>query len=249
MEEAFKNYVKNYDMSDFDIAYKYNHSYRVMELSEFLSKKLNLKAKDIELATIIGLYHDIGRFEEDKRFDRFGVHKSFDHGDYGRDVLLKEELVKQIPIEKKYYTLIAKTVEMHNKYEIEYNLDKKTLMHCKIVRDADKLDIIKSASEGILPMRVLNEKISAEEVSDDVKEEFYNNMQIKKRKKSVHSSANAIISLLALIYDINYKESIEYLVNNNIIDNLYKRVKDKKGYKEYFDHINEYIKRRMEDVK
>ena len=249
MKEAFDNYTKNYDMNDSDIDYKYNHSYWVMALSKFLAKKLNLDEKDVELATIIGLYHDIGRFEEDKIFNSFGVHKNFDHGDYGRDVLLKEGIIKQIPIEEKYHSLIVKAVEMHNKYEIEPNLDKKTLMHCKIVRDADKLDIIRSASKGMLAMRVLNEKVSAEEISDSVKKEFYNNVQIRKRKKSIHSSANAIISLWALIYDINYKESLEYLIKNNIVNNLYQRIKDKKGYKEYFDHINDYLKRRMEDVR
>ena len=82
MKEAFEKYVQNYDMQDPDIEYKYKHSYRVMAFAKDLATKLELNEKDIELATIIGLYHDIGRFEEDKRFDSFGVHNSFDHGDY-----------------------------------------------------------------------------------------------------------------------------------------------------------------------
>ncbi len=63
MKEAFEKYVKNYDMKDPDILYKYKHSYRVMALSEYLADKLNLSQIDKDLAKIIGLYHDIGRFE------------------------------------------------------------------------------------------------------------------------------------------------------------------------------------------
>ena len=54
-----------------------------MKNSEYLSNKLNLSKTDKELAKIIGLYHDIGRFEQDKRYDSFNDKKTFDHGDYG----------------------------------------------------------------------------------------------------------------------------------------------------------------------
>ena len=249
MKEAFENYVKKYDMKDPDIEYKYKHSYRVMALAKDLAIKLELNEKDIELATIIGLYHDIGRFEEDKRFDSFGIHNNFDHGDYGRDVLLKENVIKDIPIENKYYKLIGKAVETHNKYAIEEGLDEKTTMHCKIVRDADKIDIIRSASKEIMTKKAFNKMAKAKDLAEDVRNQFYDNVQIKKRKRSVHSDANKIVSLLALIYDINYDASINYLVKNNIVNNLYNLLEDKEGFKEYFDHINEYLEKRYKDVR
>ena len=249
MKEAFENYVKKYNMKDPDIEYKYKHSYRVMALAKDLAIKLELNEKDIELATIIGLYHDIGRFEEDKRFDSFGIHNNFDHGDYGRDVLLKENVIKDIPIENKYYKLIGKAVETHNKYAIEEGLDKKTNLHCKIIRDADKIDIIWSASKGIMTKKAFNEKAKAIEMSEEVKKQFYNNVQIIKRKKSKHSDANKVISLLALVYDINFDESIKYLVENKIIDNLYEFIEDKEGYKKYFNHIKEYLEKRYKNVR
>ena len=62
----FDEYVFKYDMNDPDINYKYHHSYRVMDAMEILAIKLNLPEKDIHLAKVIGLLHDIGRFEQDK---------------------------------------------------------------------------------------------------------------------------------------------------------------------------------------
>lgn len=249
MKEVFEEYVKNYDMSDLDIAYKYKHSYRVMALSKWLSEELKLDKKDIELATIIGLYHDIGRFEEDKRFDSFGVHRDFDHGDYGRDILLKERLVEKIQIEEKYYSLIAKAVEMHNKYSIEKGLDEKTDLHCKIIRDADKIDILRSMGKGLMQKKHFNIEAKGEDLAEDVREEFYKNVQIRKRAVSKHSDANKVLCALALVYDINYMPSLKFIKENKIIDALYNILKDKESFKEYFDHINEYIKRRMENVR
>ena len=84
--KCFDEYVFNYDMDDPDINYKYYHSYRVMEVMELLAKKLNMNEKDIHLAKVIGLLHDIGRFEQDKLYDSFKDDK-MDHGNYGEIVL------------------------------------------------------------------------------------------------------------------------------------------------------------------
>ena len=123
IKKAFENYTKKYDMEDDDISYKYYHSYRVMNHAKYLANKLNLSKEDKHLASIIGLYHDIGRFEQDKLFDSYVDTKEFDHGDYGEEVLLKQGIIKDIPVEEKYYNLIGKAVRNHNKYSIEDNLN------------------------------------------------------------------------------------------------------------------------------
>ena len=97
--------------------------------------------------------------------------------------------------------------------------------------------------------KAFNEKAKAIDVSEEVKKQFYDNVQIVKRKKSKHSDANKVISLLALIYDINFDEAIKYLVENKIIENLYEYIKDKEGYKKYFDHIKEYLEKRYKNVR
>ena len=247
MNEVFDSYVKNYDMSDPDINRKYKHSYRVMAFSELLSDSLGLSDKDVKLAMNIGLLHDIGRFEEDKRFNSFGLHKNFDHGDYGSEILIKENILEKMQIDKKYYDIIVKAVKNHNKYSIEENLTKKEILFCKIIRDADKLDILRSTSKDMISS--FNKSAKSKDVSETVKENFYKELQMKKEKKSVHYDANKIIGTLSLIYDINYEESIKYLVKNNILDDIYNLLKDKKGFKEYFDYINKYIEKRLKNVR
>ena len=68
MEQEFDNYVKNYNLNNNQIKSKYDHSYRVMKLNVKYAKKLKFNEENIKIAKIIGLLHDIGRFEQYKKF-------------------------------------------------------------------------------------------------------------------------------------------------------------------------------------
>ena len=243
MEEALKKYIKNYDTSDPDIKYKYYHSYRVMENSSVLAETLNLSETDKTLALIIGLYHDIGRFEQDKLYDTYNDNKTFDHADYGVKVLFEQNLIKQIPVEEKYYNIIEKAVKNHNKYKIEEGLSEQELLHAKIIRDADKIDILYAASEKLLVPKSLDYQDEIFEVSDDIKRQFYSKKTIKRSTKQVpKTNSEKIISYLALVFDLNFKESAKYLLEKNILENLYEVIKNKEKYKEYFDCALEHLK-------
>ena len=62
---AFKIFLDNYEeKSDVSFKLKVIHTYHVADNAREIAKKLNLSKEDIELAELIGLLHDIGRFEE-----------------------------------------------------------------------------------------------------------------------------------------------------------------------------------------
>ena len=86
IKQEFDNYVKTFDMNNKDINYKYRHSYRVYKLCEQLAKKLGLSNEEIVLASVIGLLHDIGRFEQLKQFYSY-KNINLDHRKFG-DILL-----------------------------------------------------------------------------------------------------------------------------------------------------------------
>ena len=101
MIEVFNEYVNNYDIENPKIKLKYDHSIRVMELSLKYAKKLNFSQEDINLAYMIGLLHDIGRFEQAKRFDNFVELETIDHADLGCKILFEENLIKKFDIDEK----------------------------------------------------------------------------------------------------------------------------------------------------
>ena len=87
MLEEFTKYVNNYDMNDENIRLKYNHSIRVMELSRKYAQILGFNDEDIYLATLIGLLHDIGRFEQLKVYHSYNDRETIDHAEYGIEQL------------------------------------------------------------------------------------------------------------------------------------------------------------------
>ena len=92
---AFAEYVRNYDPSDEKIKLKIDHTYRVAGLCQSIAKSLNLSEADVDIAWLLGMLHDIGRFEQIRRFGTFSDADSVDHAEFGSDLLFKEGLIRK----------------------------------------------------------------------------------------------------------------------------------------------------------
>ena len=97
--DYFDKYAKSYDFKITEISYKYYHSYRVKDLMIVIAKSMNLPIYDVELAGIIGLLHDIGRFPQFERFHSFDD-SNIDHGNLGEEILRKDKALKNYDIKE-----------------------------------------------------------------------------------------------------------------------------------------------------
>ncbi|HHW69396.1 MAG TPA: HD domain-containing protein [Tenericutes bacterium] len=235
MIEEFNNYIKAYDINDKKIKLKYDHSFRVMERSGELARKLDLSVSDVELAKLIGLLHDFGRFEQQKIYKTFDDHLSIDHANYSVDILFENNEIRKYITDSKYDNIIKAAIKNHNKFSIEEGLNNIEKLHAKIIRDADKMDIL----YAIAYPRTINIKDTEEDISKEVLEEFNNKTTIT--IPNVKNSNDKILMYLALIYDINYIYSIEYIMDNKILEKIFNRINNKEKFKKYFTCINEYM--------
>ena len=238
--KCFDEYVSNYDMTDPDINYKYYHSYRVMEVMELLAKKLNMNEKDIHLAKVIGLLHDIGRFEQDKLFNSFKDGK-FDHGNYGVEVLKQNNFLDNCNIDKSDYEVVYKAVDNHNQFKIDEGLTERELLFSKLVRDADKLDILYALGnpdiKGIL-------KQDESKLSEPLTKDFFDNKP--GNVKDVKSKNDSLSITFGYIYDINFKESYQIIYENKYYQKIYERINRKDIFKEFYDYTIKYIEERID---
>ena len=108
-KDEFIRYTENNDLQNEHIKGKQEHSIRVMEISKQIAEGLHLSQEEIEIATLIGLLHDIARFEQYTKYNTFIDLKSFDHGDYGAEILEKE--LKKYRKTNKYDDIIIKAVK------------------------------------------------------------------------------------------------------------------------------------------
>lgn len=234
--DAFDEYVLSFDMNETMIAYKYNHSYRVVHQSEEICRSLDMDNVERDLASLIALLHDIARFKQWKEYKTFDDNKSFDHGDMGVKILFDEGLIKNFNVIKEDYDIVSVSIKNHNKYEIEEGLSDRAVLHSKIVRDADKLDILYAFSTN----RLLEIKEDDNGISDQVREDFLNHKVIK--KDLIKSLNDRIVALFSLVFDLNYDYSKDRIRDEKYIDKIYEHLKNKKMFKIYRDEINKYLK-------
>ena len=234
LEEQFERYISNYDLNDPDIELKYKHSYRVMQLQEKYAKLLNYSKEDIEIAKVIGLLHDFGRFEQLRVYHTYDDNVSVDHADYSVEQLFKKNEIEKYGINKEWYPIIEYAIKNHNKPELEPCTDERTLMHAKLIRDTDKIDILYLLSE--MNLKSTKQPIT-KEVLDAVKEK---RLVIKKDRKNLNDH---IVTKFCFVYDIN---------NNIIIPEIkkyyeayYKKINNKL-FKDVYNQIIEYLNERID---
>ncbi|MBO5604638.1 MAG: HD domain-containing protein, partial [Acidaminococcaceae bacterium] len=63
VENSFRNYTAGYDRNDVRVKLKVDHTFRVAALCDIISDSLGLAGYDKDLAWLLGMLHDIGRFE------------------------------------------------------------------------------------------------------------------------------------------------------------------------------------------
>lgn len=217
-KDEFMKYTNNYDIENENIERKIYHSLRVMEISKKIATNMGLENEKIELATLIGLLHDIGRFEQFKIYQTYSDLESIDHGDLGADILKQNNFIRNFIKEAKYDEIILKSVQNHNKYKIADDLNKEEKLFCKIVRDADKIDILYEAIEIFWENG--REEIQNDLISDKVYNEFLNKKLIKKDKNMKKNGIDKLVLMLAFVFDINFHESLEILKKEDYLNKI-----------------------------
>ena len=241
--EVFKNYVQKYDAQNPRIALKIAHCYRVQNLSKNIATNLNLSKEQIDLAELIGLLHDIGRFEQIKRFDTFEDRFSVDHAKLGVEILKENNFLSKFCEEEKYHNTIFTAIENHNKFKIAEGLNKDDLIQAKIIRDADKIDIFNVLRIESFETLYKKENIFTEEISKKVLEDFLQARQTE--RKFIKSNMDTWVSDIGMIFDLNYGISFKILKEKDYINKIIDRADDIKEKEIIRNFANNYIAERI----
>ena len=218
-EEEFKKYTSKYDMSETHISRKVYHTARVEELCEKIAISIGMNEEDINLAKLIGLLHDIARFEQYTIYKTYNDLKSIDHGDFAVEILNKENYIRKYIEEDKYDEIIFKAIKNHNKYKIETNLNEKEEIFCKIIRDADKIDIMYQATNESWINDI--QKIEGQTITPEVLEQFLSKNTVN--RIYVKELIDRIVVHIAFIYDLNFKESYKIINEKDYINKIFDR--------------------------
>lgn len=239
-KKAFKEYLQNYNLKDGKIDLKIRHTFHVVNASEYIAKELALNNEDIELAKMIALLHDIGRFEQLRIYNSFLDYKTIDHANLGNEILFKDNLIRNFLEDTQYDEIVSKAILNHNKFSIEYNLSPEELLHAKIIRDADKLDIFRVRIEDSIENVIDNcskEILENSTISENIFNDFFNNKLILSTDRK--TPMDFWVSGIAYIFDFNFSCSLKFVKNMDYINKMVDK----------FDYKNAETKERMEIIR
>lgn len=243
-QKEFKEYVKNYNPEDEKIKIKISHIERVSQVAKNIATNLKLATEDIQLAELIGLLHDIGRFEQIKQYDTFNDRLSINHGKYGVKVLFEDGLIRKFVEDDQYDEIIKQAILNHNTAGIKEGLPERQLLHSKIIRDADKIDIYYALIIGDKKAIWGKEDLSNDTIKDELYREFMEDRQIN--YNNVVGGTDDLLCHFAYVFDFNFKDSLKIIKDKKYIDLLYNRFKFKdeetmRKYNEIYKTVKEYM--------
>jgi len=253
IEEAqieFMNHIDSLKLDNPRVEIKRWHTMRVAENCKKIAIELGLQEEQIELAELIGILHDIGRFEQYQIFDKntnlktLDVTKKFDHGREGVKVLKKDDYIRKYIKDDKYDQIIYTAILEHNQYELSDGLSKEEELFSKIIKDADKLDLMYEGVEVYWKTPEWIEKIEEGKLSEKILESFYEQKLADNRNRK--DEIDQILKIASFVYDINFKCSYEIIKENNYITKMidrfnFKFTETKDELEKVKNIANEYI--------
>lgn len=210
VEEQFKSYTDAYDSTDEKVALKIEHTGKVAQICEEIAKSLSLKEEEVDFAWLLGMLHDIGRFEQLRRFHTFYDAKSVDHAILGAE-LLEEGLLQRFwkdASDKERDTLL-KAIRFHNRYVLPPDLTDEEKLFCDLIRDADKVDIFRVAMSS--STEAIYSASREELLHSQIAEEVFANFQEKRAiLRSLRKyPMDILVGHISLAFELVFKRSRE----------------------------------------
>ena len=232
----FFEFINNYDLSNTNLQRKVIHSFSVAEKAFKISCNMGLKTKDQKFCYLLGLFHDLGRFEQMKLYKTFNDSKSVDHGDLS-ELLLEKYSEKFNGYD---FNLLKSCIKNHTKDTD--GKSKREIMFSKILKNADAYANLLTSANGIQQLFV--EK-------DGHTEELLNDFLLLKPlyKHDYHTKLDRVLKLTSMCYYITQKFIISEILENNYIDCIYETYSpmlnnnDKKTLK----HAFKILKNKLEE--
>ncbi|HIU05429.1 MAG TPA: HD domain-containing protein [Candidatus Coprousia avicola] len=254
---AFYAYVAPYDASNPRVALKIEHTLRVAELAEEIARAQGFTPAGIDLCWLAGLLHDIGRFEQLRRWNTFNDRASADHAAIGVDVLFEgashlddpalvnvvaaaradddafvahareagalAAFAPEAASDPAASALIRAAVGYHSAFRLPDELDVRTHAVCDVVRDADKIDILRvTCTDDVQTvLGITEDELLASAVSPATEDAFFEHRCVRRDERT--ESADYLVALACFTYELVYPASLEIALDQGFIFQPFER--------------------------
>ena len=230
-----------------NIVLKTAHTKNVCKEIIDIASSLGLNQGEINLATAIALFHDIGRFEQYNRYQTFADHKSENHAALGINILKENLILENIDPEAR--DLIIYSVLHHNGAVLPLKAPEKELFYARMIRDADKLDIFRLVidyyqnKEGTQNVALELGLPNNNEISDFVISDIKAGEIVK--IQNVKTLNDFKLLQLSWIYDINYHWTFKCIKDRNYFEELFESIPKNDKTTEIYSLACSYLENKL----
>lgn len=251
-EKWFYNYVAGFyigqTLHDDNIRLKECHTRRVCADILTLADQLGLDEQQKLIARTTGLFHDVGRFEQYKRFNSYNDVGTINHSLLGLEILAENKTLDCLaPHEKK---LIESAIRFHGDKDLPKNLDKETELFAKLIRDFDKLDIYFVMVKRLDDLKKNPEKYittlgypAADNYSLHIVQAVLEDKTIDYR--DLKSINDMVIAIVGWVSDINFVPVLAEIKKRGHIGEFIKFLPDTADIRNIAKHIENFIEKKI----
>lgn len=257
---AFRSYLEPYDAQSPRIALKAAHTLRVADLCDRIARASGFTKAGLDLAWLCGLLHDIGRFEQLRRWGTFKDSASARHAQIGVDVLFEgaehvcdpafarapvtsdtvlaqddafrahaqsagrlEAFVEGAARSPIACRIVRAAVGHHSDFQVPNDLDPRTRAFCDLVRDADKIDILRVSCTDTVETVVgaTEDELLAGSISPAAEDAFFEHRTVRYSAQS--SAVDHVVGLACFAYELAYPASLQIMVDQGHIFSLFSK--------------------------
>lgn len=185
---------------------KEEHTKKVTAICRDLAMHLGLSTDDCLLAELMGLFHDVGRFEQFTRYQTFNDSISENHALLGLKVIKDLPLAERLSMDD--YEAFCFAIANHNAKEIAKTENPRQLFFAQLLRDADKLDIYRVLEPFLQPS-------DGSGCSEDFLQRFINGEQCD--YSQIKTQDDRKLVRLMWVYDVNFSWTLQKIVEADYI--------------------------------
>ena len=252
LKDWFTDYCASFslptEVDQRNIAIKRDHTHQVCLNAVRIAEDLGLIAPEARLSEAIALFHDVGRFSQYQQYSTFDDSISLNHAVLGTKVLLENNVLGGLP--KPEQDIIIRSVTLHNVFTLPGGLDERSLRFARLIRDADKLDILRVVIEYFEQ----DEGSRAEAVAlglPDVPGEYSPEVLAclvrgeMARKDALTTLNDFKLLQLAWLYDLNFTCSLRMVVERDYIRKIAEMLPRNEEIAGAIGIVREYVSGRL----
>jgi putative nucleotidyltransferase with HDIG domain len=248
----FDDYVAGFygddDYVNANLKMKLQHTHRTRSEMQYLAQEIGLSDNQKQVAEVIALFHDVGRFEQFTTYGTYNDARSTNHCVLGLKVLDRAKVLENLdPTERQ---CIARAIEYHGRRELPKDLDGESLLFAKLIRDADKLDVFYTVTEYYRQYRDNGEQFMLElEFPDEpgysakVVEAVLQGRLIDYTQLRTLNDAKLV--QLGWVYDVNFPATLKRIRQRRFLEKLLEFLPRTPDIEKVKDKIFEYVAARL----